>query len=118
MDWINLEASPGNERLWDDISMLRFTPDELEFARIRALNKYTQWFAEDLRVLWQLLPIPGRVGQHAFTTISDISENLVGYARDRRLPDVSTLVIIPKLCLARWHLRMTTNELNRMAARR
>jgi len=118
MDYINHESSPNDERLWYDISILHFTADELESAAMHALDKHNQWFTADLRVLWQLLPIPGRVGQNALTAIQDASGNLAGYARDRHLPNVSALVIIPRLCGSRWHLRKTTNELYWMAGRR
>ncbi|GAB7334959.1 hypothetical protein MBLNU13_g06832t1 [Cladosporium sp. NU13] len=54
---INERPNTNTDSDWDDIRVLRFSTEELEFATDYALNVYTQWLMEDLRLLWPLLGV-------------------------------------------------------------
>ena len=54
IDLVNRRFNSNTDSEWEDIRSLSFSPEELESAIDYALNLYTQWLSEDLRVLWPL----------------------------------------------------------------
>jgi hypothetical protein len=81
MNWINRttirDARYDN---WDSIERLRFSPDELESAMDRALQLYTRWLADDLRILWSLLG--GLRDEQALAVLQRASGDLRRYVDD------------------------------------
>lgn len=115
IDLINERFTTNSDSDWEDIRALRFTNEELNLATDHALNLYTQWLAEDLRVLWPLLG--GTHGQDAENAMRDASYWLDQIARDRHRARNNINAILIRLCKARWQLRTAANELDRAARR-
>ena len=112
---INERFSTNSDSDWEDIRALRFSNEELDSATDYALNLYTQWLAEDLRVLWPLLG--GTHGQDAENAMRRASEWLDRIARDRHRARDNVNATLVRLCKARWQLRTAANELDRAARR-
>ena len=112
---INERFTNNSDADWEDIRALRFSNEELELATDHALNLYTQWLSEDLRVLWPLLG--GTHGQDAENAIRHASVWLDRIARDRHRARDNVNAILVRLCEARWKLRTAANELDRAARR-
>jgi hypothetical protein len=117
MNWINRttirDARYDN---WDSIERLRFSPDELESAMDRALQLYTRWLADDLRILWSLLG--GLRDEQALAVLQRASGDLRRYVDDSGVARAHALIMIPRFCEARWDLRSKTEKLEREAGRR
>lgn len=112
---INERFSTNSGSDWEDIRALRFSNEELDSATDYALNLYTQWLAEDLRVLWPLLG--STHGQDAENSMRHASEWLDRIARDRYRARDNVHATLIRLCEARWQLRTAANELDRAARR-
>jgi hypothetical protein len=112
---INERFTNNSDADWEDIRALRFSTEELDSATNHALNLYTQWLAEDLRVLWPLLG--GTHGQDAENAMRNASERLDRIAWDRHRARDNVNAILIRLCEARWKLRTAANELDRAARR-
>ncbi|GAB7334961.1 hypothetical protein MBLNU13_g06833t1 [Cladosporium sp. NU13] len=110
---INERPNTNTDSDWDDIRVLRFSTEELEFATDYALNVYTQWLMEDLRLLWPLLG--GEQGENAMDAMRDASDWLDRIARDRHRARSNVDAILLRLCQARWKLRSSANAISQAA---
>ena len=115
IDLVNRRFNSNTDSEWEDIRSLSFSPEELESAIDYALNLYTQWLSEDLRVLWPLLG--DLQGENARIAIRDASESLERVTRDRLAARSNRFAILLRLCAARWQLRDTANAISRAAGR-
>lgn len=113
IDLINERPHTNTDSDWEDIRALRFSTEELDSATDYALNLYTQWLSEDLRVLWPLLG--GRQGLDAMNAMRDASDWLDRLARDRHRARSNVDAILLRLYQARWQLRTAANAISRAA---
>jgi hypothetical protein len=113
LDWIDDIPDADSDYRLERIKTLRLRPEELDVATDHALRLYTRWLSEDLRKLWPLFE--GRSGPQAFEALHEASNALWNLALDRQIP-ARALVIIPRLCQARWDLRDRTDRLLNQAA--
>lgn len=112
---INERTNTNTEDKWDHITTLQFTPEELESATDYTVNLYTQWLAEDIRVLWPLLG--GRGGRDALQALLNAGDDFGRLARDREAATSNVFAVLLRVCGARWVLRVAANELSREAGR-
>lgn len=112
---INERITPNTDANWDHIRTLQFTPEELESATDYTVNLYTQWLAEDFRVLWPLLG--GRMGRDALQALLNAGDDFGRLARDREAATSNVFAVLTRLCGARWVLRVAANEASREAGR-
>jgi hypothetical protein len=82
----------------------------------RAVQLYTKWLADDLRVLWSLLG--GICDRQALAVLQIATEDLREFVNDSGVVRARPLVMIPKFCEARWVLRSKTGKLERDAGMR